>query len=107
MNGHVRVTDIQSNLFTDNVGVYAQSTLPGWMAQAECATGLTMHEADDLFFPDGRSNFTYVDAARDHCSECPVVAECLAYGLNEEYGLWGGKSPRQRRELRDGLRKSA
>ena len=40
--------------------------------------------------------------AQMHCRRCPVAQECLEYALeeSEKYGIWGGKSERQRRRLR-------
>jgi WhiB family redox-sensing transcriptional regulator len=40
------------------------------------------------------------------CSTCPVQLECLEYALEarERYGIWGGKTEKQRRQL---LRKIA
>ena len=35
------------------------------------------------------------------CRHCPVIAECLADALDNqmEFGVWGGKTERQRRAL--------
>ena len=55
----------------------------------------------DLFFPI-RGEDDKVRLAKSICAECPVQAECLAYALahNIRYGIWGGKSERERRVLR-------
>ena len=41
-------------------------------------------------------------AVRQICGSCPVQTQCLDYALqnNEEYGVWGGTTPRQRRAMR-------
>lgn len=43
-----------------------------------------------------------VAAARDVCDGCTVRTECLAYAIanNEELGIWGGTTDRQRRQMR-------
>jgi WhiB family redox-sensing transcriptional regulator len=40
-------------------------------------------------------------AAKQVCMGCPVIAECLAYSLDNqtEFGVWGGMTERQRRAL--------
>ena len=42
--------------------------------------------------------------AKAICASCPVRDECLGFALNDpdalEWGVWGGTSPRERRELR-------
>ena len=45
-----------------------------------------------------RGNYDY---ARSICAICPVQRDCLewAIGAGEDQGLWGGKSPDQRRRL--------
>jgi len=64
-----------------------------WTTRAQC------RQVDpDLFFPDkGGSS---VDAKRI-CAGCPVRAACLDYALkNEErFGVWGGTSEHERRQL--------
>jgi hypothetical protein len=42
------------------------------------------------------------DVAAAICEGCPYITACLVYALdnNEEYGVWGGTSERQRRKLR-------
>ena len=41
------------------------------------------------------------DIAKKVCSTCPCIKDCLAWGLKyEEYGIWGGTTPRQRIELK-------
>lgn len=34
------------------------------------------------------------------CAGCPVRESCLAAGLHESYGVWGGEAPHQRRDRR-------
>ena len=36
------------------------------------------------------------------CARCPVRTECLEYALGnqEKFGIWGGLSERERRQLR-------
>jgi WhiB family redox-sensing transcriptional regulator len=38
--------------------------------------------------------------AKRICSTCAVQPQCLDYGLGEDYGIWGGLSPKQRQRLR-------
>ena len=53
----------------------------------------------DLFFTErGVSNQT----AKAMCGLCVIKVECLDYAVtnNEAYGVWGGKSERERRKIR-------
>lgn len=40
----------------------------------------------------------YAQKAKSICADCPVRLDCLSYALdfNENYGIWGGFSPRSR-----------
>lgn len=73
--------------------------LPKFSAPARCA------ETDpDAFIPE---QGTRIDAAKAICLRCEVRDECLAYALDhqlddDEDGLWGGTTPRQRRKMRSG-----
>lgn len=58
----------------------------------------------DLFFmelkgPDAIHNQRM---AKDLCADCPIRLQCLDYAMkqNEEYGIWGGLSPHERKLLR-------
>jgi uncharacterized protein (TIGR02391 family) len=51
----------------------------------------------DLFFPGVGDDQT---AAKGICAGCLVRAECLAFGLREGEGIWGGQNGRERRKLR-------
>ncbi|EOM78041.1 WhiB family transcriptional regulator [Rhodococcus rhodnii] len=52
----------------------------------------------DAFHPNpGESSA----AARRVCMGCPVRGECLEYALtNQEHGIWGGTSSKQRAVMR-------
>jgi len=69
-----------------------------WQLEAKCAE-LPIRKSDAMFFPDrcGSSK-----AARAMCAGCAVRSECLEYALDhrEAFGIWGGKSERERRRLR-------
>lgn len=40
--------------------------------------------------------------AKTKCGHCPIKGPCLIEALldKEEFGIWGGKTPRERRRLR-------
>lgn len=66
---------------------------PEWTRDALCA-----QTAPDAFFPEkGEATAP----AKRICALCPVTAECLAYALanRERFGVWGGKSERERRAM--------
>lgn len=69
--------------------------IPGvWVEEALCA------QIDpEMFFPDKGGN---ARAAKRICEQCTVRAECLAFALDhdERFGIWGGVSERDRRELK-------
>lgn len=52
----------------------------------------------ELFFPDkGESPAT----AKQLCQDCPLIRDCLAYGLRfKVFGVWGGTTDQDRRALR-------
>lgn len=65
-----------------------------WAARARCA------DTDpEIFFPPGDDPATQ---ARQICRQCPVRDDCLDYALDagEQYGIWGGLDPAERRNLR-------
>lgn len=65
-----------------------------WRDQAKCST-----IGGDLWFPD-KSERHVVDRAKKICATCPVAAMCLEAGIDEQYGVWGGTSPEERKKLR-------
>lgn len=64
-----------------------------WMVHGEC-----VGDDRDLWFPDVGGP---TKAARAVCDRCSVRQECLEYALvYEEFGIWGGMSPDQRKRYR-------
>lgn len=53
----------------------------------------------DLFFPERGAS---TREAKEVCRGCVVQDECLEFALNngEKFGIWGGKSERERRRVR-------
>lgn len=51
----------------------------------------------ELFFPEPRGNPL---PAINICRTCPVRLACLRAGLHEEYGVWGGLTSDERKQLR-------
>lgn len=75
--------------------IYTESTLTPepWVQDASCV------ETDpEVFFPDKGGTAV---PAKSVCAGCAVDAECLAYALRtgQTYGVWGGKTPAERRAL--------
>jgi WhiB family transcriptional regulator, redox-sensing transcriptional regulator len=74
----------------------ADSFWPRWQRRGACRRP----DVDpDAFFPEKGGS---TRAAKAVCATCPVTAECLAYALanDERWGVYGGKSERERRKLR-------
>lgn len=75
-----------------------------WMDKAECIGADTK-----LFFPDhklakgAKEGANSYKRARAYCNDCEVQPQCLHYAMkmfpdcNDDYGMWGGMSPRERR----------
>lgn len=72
----------------------------------------------DVFFPpaeikddeDGRKRRPRAnyEPARAICAACPERARCLDYAVLHriDFGMWGGTTPRERREIRSERRRS-
>lgn len=39
----------------------------------------------------------YYDLGKLVCEQCPVIEDCRDAGKDEEYGMWGGQTPKERR----------
>lgn len=76
-----------------------------WRSQAACARqGIDT----DAFYPE---TYTAQDTryAKHICQDCPVRTQCLeeALRLHDEYGIWGGMTPTERRNtLRARMRRT-
>ena len=74
----------------------AMPKLPEWIADAPCS------QADpELFFPDAHESRANVALAKRVCAACPVRQECLEWALDrgEKFGIYGGLTSTQRREV--------
>ena len=67
--------------------------VPSWHSDALGA----QTDPEEFFPPPGGAT----SRAKRVCAECPVRAACLDHALtyNEQQGIWGGKTPRERQEL--------
>lgn len=72
-----------------------------WADQAICA-----QTDPEAFYPEKGSS---PRDAKKVCLTCPVRAMCLEWALDtdEKWGVWGGKSERERRVIRADRRKAA
>lgn len=63
-----------------------------WRRRARCRDG----DPDAMFVPGAEQNI-----AKRVCQPCPVRYECLVFALDNriEFGVYGGKTERERRQL--------
>lgn len=71
-----------------------------WQYQGACRD----LDTEQFFHPEGERGGTRKrrdDAAKAICAQCPVINQCREYALaaQEPYGVWGGLSAEERREL--------
>lgn len=72
-----------------------------WTVRANCIDVENV-EGENPFFVEGYGS--QYPRARDYCSGCPVVVDCLVHSVFEdaiysEDGMWGCMSPNERKEL--------
>lgn len=68
-----------------------------WRSNAACRGYDT-----NMFVPEGRGEGLLAYAiTRPLCETCPVQQACLDYALlnSEEYGMWGGTTPEERKRI--------
>ena len=71
-----------------------------WRARAACR--LLPDDQTFIFWPGKGDNRTLA-AAKAVCLTCTVAQDCLDWALiNDEHGVWGGTSSKQRRDIRNG-----
>lgn len=66
-----------------------------WVDAAACATSTVE------FFPEGGAASDY-KAAKAICGICPSIEACLDYAIANDidHGMWGGRTPTERRRIR-------
>ncbi len=71
--------------------------------------GLCTNADPEFWFPADEEDPDLAAAALALCARCPVRPACLAHALaiGERHGIWGGLTPRQRRDLRTRQEKAA
>ena len=73
--------------------------IPEWYSDAACNTVVHPELNADEWFPERGSS---TKKAKEICNKCPVIEPCLEQALErgERFGIWGGKSERERRAIR-------
>lgn len=68
-------------------------TTPDWMSESLCRK-----KHGDIWFPPFETTTPEINyaIAKKVCNVCPVWADCLAIGMKEIYGVWGGLTPQER-----------
>lgn len=66
-----------------------------WQDRALCT-----QVGGQMFFP-GKGDAQTTRDAKKLCRGCEVIGECLDYAIEhrERFGVWGGRSERERRKL--------
>jgi hypothetical protein len=62
-----------------------------WKKQAACRD-FPVDRINDVFFV-GETAST---EAKDLCATCPVIRDCGEAGRREQWGVWGGRGPKER-----------
>lgn len=77
-----------------------------WKEQGKC-WGKTTSPETDFWFPDPEDDSDEVrksktSQAKAICYTCTVKEQCLRYAIenDEEYGIWGGKTRRERTAIK-------
>lgn len=91
LNPHNTLRDLTGHLAQPK---WEYQRLPAWQERAACRD-----EEPDVFFPDKANQDR---AAKRICTGCVVQRQCLEFALEhgEEYGVWGGMTTTERKQLK-------
>jgi WhiB family redox-sensing transcriptional regulator len=56
----------------------------------------------EIFFPEDYDDKRITAEAKTICQSCPLTLECLKYAVSDASldGIWGGTTPRERKNMR-------
>lgn len=76
-----------------------------WQDKAACSA----IDVAVFYYDTWTERLDELNQIRRVCAECPVRAQCLEYALDtdDKYGVWGGLTPRERRQVKRERRESA
>lgn len=57
----------------------------------------------EIWFGDQYEGYDHSQVAKKLCAACPARKPCAEYAIvaKEQYGIWGGLSPKQRSRIRN------
>lgn len=90
---------------SDDHDLYRLAQYPEWFDDARCNPANTEGIDRDIFFIDGKNSWLLIPPKMICIGEtpgkaCPVRLSCLEYGMMEQWGIFGGMSPRERGQLK-------
>jgi WhiB family redox-sensing transcriptional regulator len=56
----------------------------------------------EMFFPEDYEDRGVTERAKSICKSCPLTLDCLEYAMSDASldGIWGGTTPRERKNMR-------
>lgn len=82
---------------------YFSNLRPEWGKDGLCYQTHPTPDKYNPWFP-GHGKHKLLKAVQKECAKCPVREQCFESGWNDEYGIWGGSSEKQRRDWKkDGV----
>lgn len=77
------------------MGLGGKMETPVWIDTAPC-TG----KAQFMWYPpwEAKDPNQWYEMGRLVCATCEVWEECLEYGKDERWGMWGGLTPKERKK---------
>ena len=57
----------------------------------------------EIWFGDQEEGYDFSRVAKELCKRCPARKPCAEYAIvaKEQFGIWGGLSPKQRSRIRN------
>lgn len=95
----------------DDFFVFPNTVDTSWYERARCRNlAIKIQDGGEYFFPDCKQQQKQSRLARTFCFECSVRHDCLMTALEANElvdGIWGGTTPRERRQLKKASSKPA
>lgn len=81
--------------------LYFGNLRPEWGKDGLCYQTHSTPDDYNPWFP-GHGKHKILHVAQRQCAVCPVREQCFESGWDDEYGVWGGSSEKQRRDWKKG-----